>query len=78
MSGKSDIIDDGIESLSDPEKMSQSAGTWGDQISATHLEELAPNGEGEYILNIINNMTEKEAVAIVTEAYKFHAGQSFL
>ncbi|KAK3901545.1 OPT oligopeptide transporter protein-domain-containing protein [Staphylotrichum tortipilum] len=36
------------------------------------LEELAPNGEGEYILDKINNMTEEEAVAIIRESYKFH------
>jgi hypothetical protein len=45
----------------------------GDQISHELLEVLAPNGEGEYILNIINNMTEEEAVAIITESIKFHA-----
>jgi hypothetical protein len=37
------------------------------------LEVLAPNGEGEHILNIINNMTEEEAVAIIWESVKFHA-----
>ena len=46
---------------------------WGDQISQTMLEELAPNGEGEYFLDIINNMTEEQAFAIVDESVKFHA-----
>lgn len=45
----------------------------GDQIPHEMLEELAPNGEGEYILDKINNMTEEEALAIVQESYKFHA-----
>lgn len=37
------------------------------------LEELAPNGEADYILNNINNMSEEEAVSIIWESYKFHA-----
>ncbi|KAK4108537.1 OPT superfamily oligopeptide transporter [Canariomyces notabilis] len=37
------------------------------------LEELAPNGEGDYILDKINNMTEEEALAIVSESHKFFA-----
>ncbi|KAG7284635.1 hypothetical protein NEMBOFW57_009243 [Staphylotrichum longicolle] len=45
----------------------------GDQIPHRLLEELAPNGEGEYLLDKINNMTEEEAVAIIQESYKFHA-----
>jgi hypothetical protein len=47
--------------------------SWGDQISYEMLEVLAPNGEGEHILNIINNMTEEGAVAIIEESVKFHA-----
>ncbi|KAK3689215.1 OPT oligopeptide transporter protein-domain-containing protein [Podospora appendiculata] len=62
----------------DPEKIrSRSNATAperiGDQISHEKLEELAPNGEGEYILDKINNMTEEEAIAIVQESLKFHA-----
>ena len=45
---------------------------FGDQIPHEMLEVLAPNGEGEYILDKINNMTEEEALAIVTESYQFH------
>lgn len=45
----------------------------GSQIPHELLEELAPNGEGEYILDKINNMTEEEAVAIIQESHKFHA-----
>lgn len=37
------------------------------------LEELAPNGEAEYILSKINTMTEEDAIAIIRESYKFHA-----
>ena len=45
----------------------------GGQIPHQLLEELAPNGEGEYILDKINNMTEEEAVAIIRESWEFHA-----
>jgi hypothetical protein len=44
----------------------------GDQIPHEILEELAPNGEGEYILGIINSMSEEEAMAIVHESLEFH------
>ncbi|KIM98283.1 hypothetical protein OIDMADRAFT_43346 [Oidiodendron maius Zn] len=37
------------------------------------LEELAPNGEGEYILEKICSMSEEEALAIIEESIKFHA-----
>ena len=40
----------------------------GDQIPHEMLEELAPNGEGEYILDKINNMTEDEAIKIIQES----------
>lgn len=79
MSGAAEIIDHGVEPYSsDQEKHPKSAGeetheAWGDQISHEMLEILAPNGEGDYILDIINNMTEDEAVAIVDESVKFHA-----
>jgi hypothetical protein len=55
---------------SDPKKMPThiTGGQIGDQISHEMLEELAPNGEGEYILDKINNMTEEEAVAIIQES----------
>ncbi|KAL2263369.1 hypothetical protein VTK26DRAFT_7090 [Humicola hyalothermophila] len=60
----------------DPEK--HQPHTTEDQRNMYHvprrlLEELAPNGEAEYILDKINNMTEEEALAIVQESYKFHA-----
>ncbi|KAK3306214.1 OPT oligopeptide transporter protein-domain-containing protein [Chaetomium strumarium] len=45
----------------------------GDEIPHRLLEELAPNGEGEYIRDRVNNMTEEEALAIVAESYRFHA-----
>jgi hypothetical protein len=60
----------------DPEKpRARSSGREriGDQIPHRMLEELAPNGEGDYILDKINNMTEEEALAIIQESYKFHA-----
>lgn len=46
---------------------------FGDQIPHEMLEVLAPNGEGEYILDKINSMTEEEAVAIIQESVRFHA-----
>jgi hypothetical protein len=60
----------------DPEKIkTRSSGheRIGDQVPHRMLEELAPNGEGEYILDKINSMTEEEAIAIIQESYKFHA-----
>jgi hypothetical protein len=45
----------------------------GDQIPHEMLEVLAPNGEGEYILEKVNNMSEEEALAIVEESVRFHA-----
>jgi hypothetical protein len=43
-------------------------GQFGDQIPHEMLKELAPNGEEEYIVNKINNMTEDEAIAIIQES----------
>lgn len=78
MSGTVEIIEDGTDPnryTTDPEKKyaSTSTGQVGDQIPSEMLETLAPNGEGEYILGIINNMTEEEALEIVKESVKFHA-----
>ncbi|GAM91309.1 hypothetical protein ANO11243_093580 [Dothideomycetidae sp. 11243] len=44
-----------------------------DQIPHQMLEELAPNGEGDYILSCIDAMTEDEAIAIIQESLEFHA-----
>lgn len=60
----------------DPEKIQSSAGTahkFSEQIPHEMLEELAPNGEGDYICEKIDNMTEEEAIAIVQESVRFHA-----
>ncbi|KAH8690596.1 OPT oligopeptide transporter protein-domain-containing protein [Talaromyces proteolyticus] len=60
----------------DPEKKIQphvTAERIGDQIPHELLEELAPNGEGDYILGIINSMSEEEAIAIIHESLEFHA-----
>jgi len=40
------------------------------QISHEMLEILAPNGEGDYILDKISNMTEDEAVEIIQTSRK--------
>lgn len=64
-------MDDAISpSVSDPEKTQARATTErvSDQIPHAMLEELAPNGEEEYILDKINSMTEEEAIAIVQES----------
>lgn len=64
-------------SVADSEKHPYAAGedtaNWGDEIPHEMLEGLAPNGEAEYILDKINNMTEEEAIAIVDESVRFHA-----
>lgn len=69
--------DDGISVAAgpDPEKRSARATDqgYGSQISHEKLEELAPNGEGQYILDRINNMSGDEAHAIVAESLRFHA-----
>lgn len=81
MPGKVELAD-GTQAASgaalnrDPEKTNTRSSEHeriGDQIPHELLEELAPNGEGEYILDKINNMTEEEAIAIIQESYTFHA-----
>jgi hypothetical protein len=76
MSGTVEIIDDGVKpnmSGSDPEKTPQAnSERFGDQITHEMLKDLAPNGEGDYILEKINTMTEEEALAIVQESVTFH------
>ena len=78
MSGKVEITDDEVKpdySAPDAEKTPTHTahGQIGEQISHEMLEELAPNGEGDYILDKINTMSEEEALAIVQESVKFHA-----
>ncbi|KAK6070846.1 oligopeptide transporter protein [Seiridium cupressi] len=78
MAGNIEIVDDTVSAArprSDPEKMPAGANTErvGDQIPHQMLEELAPNGEAEYILDKINNMTEDEAIEILHEAVQFHS-----
>lgn len=77
MAEKVEHLDEGVTARGgDPEKRfyaGVSEGNWGDEISHEMLETLAPNGEGEYILDKINNMSEDEAVAIVEESLRFHA-----
>lgn len=70
--------DDSITpTMTDPEKFQARAteepGRYGDQISHEMLEALAPNGETQYILDHVNNMSEEEALEIVKEGYEFHA-----
>lgn len=79
MPGTAEIIDDNVSTNaygSDPEK-AQAEGhngrQIGDQISHEMLEELAPNGEGDYILEKVNGMTEEEALEIIKESVEFHA-----
>lgn len=75
MAEKVETANEGI-SPADPEKAPHHVGeeeNWGDQIPHEMLETLAPNGEAEYILDKINNMSEEEAVEIVTESLRFHS-----
>lgn len=78
MAGNIEIVDDTVDAAparSDPEKMPAGTTTErvGDQIPHEMLEELAPNGETDYILDKINNMSEDEAIEIIHEAVLFHA-----
>jgi len=79
MSGTVEAIDDEVAQNpygSEQEKKTPAEGIqerFGDQIPHLMLEALAPNGEGDYILDKINNMTEEEALAIIQESVKFHA-----
>ncbi|KAF7532472.1 hypothetical protein G7054_g7913 [Neopestalotiopsis clavispora] len=73
-----EVADDAVNAVPsrpDPEKMPAGASTERvtDQIPHKMLEELAPNGETEYILDKINNMSEDEAIEIIHEAVQFHA-----
>lgn len=76
MAGKAEALNDGIESpgVEAQEKPSGRITTerYGDQVPHEMLEALAPNGEGEYILDKINSMSEEEALAIIQESLEFH------
>ncbi len=75
MSRTPEIMDDEAQPSPDMEKTPHYSTTTeniGDQISHAKLEELAPNGEGAYILSKINSMSEEEALAIVAESVKYH------
>ena len=78
MSGRVEIIEDEVTPNTygaDPEKTPPHATNEEIRGQITHemLEELAPNGEGEYILEKICSMSEEEALAIIEESIKFHA-----
>lgn len=76
MSGTVEYVDEGVapEPVMSEKIKSQSVHEpYGDQIPHEMLEALAPNGEAEYILDKINNMSEEEALAIVEESVRFHA-----
>ena len=79
MSGTVEPNDDGVAPNpfgSDPEKSHAREAHHeqiGDQIPHEMLEQLAPNGEGDFILEKINTMTEEEAIAIIQESVDFHA-----
>lgn len=72
-----EIDNDGVEAVpspTDPEKSPAGPTSNTERIEVPHemLEELAPNGDGEYLLERINSMTEEEAIEIIAEAVKFH------
>lgn len=65
-------------SSSDPEKSPRpekgiNGAPISSQVPHALLEELAPNGEGEYILARIDEMSSEEAHAILRESLAFHA-----
>ncbi|EPE07534.1 oligopeptide transporter [Ophiostoma piceae UAMH 11346] len=66
-------IDISTAAVPDPEKNYASDERFGDQIPAELLAELAPNGEGDYIRDCVNGMSEEEAYAIVQEGLRFHS-----
>jgi hypothetical protein len=72
MSGTVDIAPSKSETDSEKTPLEAINRQYGDQVTHEMLEVLAPNGEGEYILDKINNMSEEEAVAIVEESVEFH------
>ncbi|PNY21070.1 Oligopeptide transporter 2 [Tolypocladium capitatum] len=76
MAGKAEVVNHGIESpgIETQEKPSGRIAEerYGDQVSHEILEALAPNGEGEYILDKINSTSEEEALAIIQESLEFH------
>ncbi|KAJ0306310.1 hypothetical protein COL516b_004768 [Colletotrichum fioriniae] len=77
MSGKVETVgeeptparDEDIEKI--PARVDNPEQKISDQISHEKLEELAPNGEGEYILEKINEMTEEDALEIIEESVEF-------
>jgi hypothetical protein len=70
-----EIVSDEISTgpAHDPEKNPTGVNTVRvvDQIPHSLLEELAPNGEGEYILERIDQMDEEEAFDIIQESIEF-------
>lgn len=73
--GGDDITSPNVSDRDAEKTQARSGATEGyaDQIPDTMLKVIAPNGETEYILDKINNMTEEEAIAIIAESHKFHA-----
>ena len=76
MAGPDDAIgSETVQEAREAEKQPEEKATHvriGDQIPHEMLEELAPNGEGEYILDKVNSMTETEALEIIRESLEFH------
>ncbi|OAQ65172.1 oligopeptide transporter protein [Pochonia chlamydosporia 170] len=72
-SEKTDGVETHISPSHDTEKNPVTTLNYGDQIPVELLETLAPNGEGDFILDKINNMSEDEAIGIITESLEFHS-----
>lgn len=76
MTEKSEIAHDNVRPVSPTEKHAtvntEEAG-YGNQIPYEMLEELAPLGEGDYIIEKVNGMSEDEAIAIIHESLQFHS-----
>jgi hypothetical protein len=75
MAEKADAIDERPQPMLDAEKEPTRVvpERVGDQISHEHLEQLAPNSDGDraHLLEKINEMSEEEALDIITDAVQF-------
>ncbi|KYK61703.1 oligopeptide transporter protein [Drechmeria coniospora] len=77
MTGRPQVDGDGIEPPPAGETQEKKASRvtaerYDEQIPHELLETLAPNGEGDYVLEKINAMSEEEAISILRQSLEFH------
>ena len=58
-----------LEKILSPEMSSKVAALYGKKAED---EQIAPSGDVQYIIDKIQNMTEEEAIHILTEAVEYH------